>query len=52
MKRSLTGMAAVSVVPSSVLGRKYGHRSPSDKLNIAAVGVGGVCRRNLKNMST
>ena len=52
MKCSLTGMAAVSVVPSSVLGRKYGHRSPSDKLNIAAVGVGGVCRRNLKNMST
>lgn len=39
-----TGAAAaigLSVVPSSVLGKSFGHVAPSDKLNIAGVGVGG-----------
>lgn len=46
------GAAATAVVPGTVLGRRYGHTSPSDKLNIAGIGIGGVGRRNLKNMST
>jgi len=31
----------LSVVPSTVLGKKFGHVAPSDKLNIAGIGVGG-----------
>ena len=36
------GAAALMVVPSSVLGKKFGHVAPSDKLNIAGIGVGAV----------
>jgi predicted dehydrogenase len=42
----------VTVVPSTVLGKKFGHKAPSDKLNIAGVGVGGMGRNNLRNMSS
>ncbi len=49
-----TGVAAAGfmIVPSCVLGKKAGHISPSDKLNIAGVGVGGMGFANLKNMPT
>jgi len=43
--------AGISVVPSHVVAG-LGHTAPSDKLNIAGVGVGGVGFRNLKNMET
>ena len=33
--------AGLTVVPSSVLGKSMGYKAPSDKLNIAGVGVGG-----------
>ena len=46
------GAAAFTIVPSHVLGKTLGHVAPSDKLNIAGVGIGGVGRRNLKNMAT
>ena len=46
------GAAAFTIIPSHVLGKTLGHVAPSDKLNIAGVGIGGVGRRNLKNMST
>ena len=42
----------LTILPSSILGKSFGHIAPSDKLNIAGVGVGGMGRRNLKNMST
>ncbi len=47
------GMAATafSIVPSTVFGKTFGHTSPSDKLNIAGVGVGGMGRNNINNMS-
>lgn len=41
-----------SIVSSHVLGGKLGHVAPSDKLNIAGIGVGGMGRRNLANMNT
>ena len=41
LKASATGLAAMTVVPSNVMGATLGHKSPSDKLNIAAVGIGG-----------
>jgi predicted dehydrogenase len=33
--------AGLTLVPSSVLGRSYGHMSPSDKLNVVVVGPAG-----------
>ncbi|MGE8291212.1 MAG: Gfo/Idh/MocA family protein [Sphingobacterium sp.] len=45
----LTGFTIVS---NTVLGKKFGHIAPSDKLNIAGIGVGGMGRRNLSNMKT
>jgi predicted dehydrogenase len=46
-----SGLATIglTVVPNVVLGKKYGHIAPSDKLNIAGVGIGGMGRNNLKN---
>jgi predicted dehydrogenase len=42
--------AALTIVPRHVLGR--GFVPPSDKLNIASVGVGGMGRANLINLSS
>ena len=40
--------AAVTIVPRHVLGK--GYTAPSDRLNIAGVGVGGMGRTNLLNL--
>ena len=50
--KSGIGAAAFMVVPNIVLGKSHGHVAPSDKLNIAGIGVGGMGRRNLRNMNT
>jgi predicted dehydrogenase len=42
--------AAVTIVPRHVLGR--GFVPPSDKLNIAGIGVGGMGRANLINLAS
>src|SRR6267378_4835452 len=44
------GGAACAIVPRHVLGR--GFAPPSDTLNIAAVGVGGMGRNNLINLAS
>jgi predicted dehydrogenase len=44
--------AGFTIVPNTVLGKALGHTAPSDKLNIAGIGIGGVGRRNLANMNT
>ncbi|GHS91310.1 dehydrogenase [Bacteroidia bacterium] len=42
-----------SIVPSSVLGKNIsGVTAPSDKLNIAGIGVGGMGFANLKNLES
>src|SRR5436190_8975050 len=46
---AITG-AGFAIVPRSVLGR--GFTAPSDRLNIAGVGVGGQGRSDLVNLST
>jgi hypothetical protein len=56
-RRSFLGTAATAaagftILPSMVLGKKYGHTSPSDKLNIAGVGVGGMGFANLRAMES
>jgi hypothetical protein len=44
------GGAALTIVPRNVLGR--GFTPPSDTLNIAGVGVGGMGRNNLINLAS
>jgi predicted dehydrogenase len=39
---------AFTVVPSSILGKSYGYVAPSDKLNIVAVGIGGMGIPNIR----
>src|SRR4030043_1340728 len=43
--------AIFTIVPSHVVSG-LGHKAPSDKLNIAGIGVGGVGRTNLVNMNS
>src|SRR5271156_5181640 len=45
-----TGGAAIAIVPRHVLGR--GYTPPSDLLNIAGVGIGGMGRSNLINLAS
>jgi predicted dehydrogenase len=48
VKNAAATTAAVTIVPRHVLGR--GYTAPSDMLNIAGVGVGGMGRTNLLNL--
>ena len=41
LKASSAGLAAMTVVPNNVMGAAFGHKAPSDKLNIAGIGIGG-----------
>lgn len=43
--------AGMMIVPSNVVAG-LGHKAPSDKLNIAGVGIGGMGFGNLKNMQS
>ncbi|HAE24241.1 MAG TPA: oxidoreductase, partial [Prevotellaceae bacterium] len=50
---ALAGLTiAPTIVPNTVLGKKYNHKAPSDKLNILGVGVGGRGFSDLKKMET
>ena len=42
--------AGLTILPSSVVSG-LGHKAPSDKLNIAVVGIGGMGNSNLKNVA-
>lgn len=52
LQRGAAAAAAFSIVPGSILGKSHGYTAPSDKLNIAAVGIGGMGNANLKQMET
>jgi len=41
--------AGLTIIPGSVMSG-FGHRAPSDKLNIAVIGIGGMGNANLKNV--
>jgi len=47
--KSAAAAAGLTVVPSHVVSG-LGHKAPSDKLNIAGIGVGGMGNANLKNL--
>lgn len=48
---SSAAAAGMMIVPSNVIAG-LGHKAPSDKLNIAGVGIGGMGFGNLKNMES
>lgn len=52
LQKGTAAAAALTIVPSSVLGKSHGHTAPTDKMNIAAVGIGGMGAANLRNMAT
>jgi len=43
-----TAAAAFTVIPNHAMGSVLGHKAPSDKLNIAVVGAGGMGNSNLR----
>ncbi len=49
--KSLAATAAFTIVPSFAVSG-LGHVAPSDKLNIAGIGVGGMGLANLKNLTS
>ena len=51
VKTTSTIAAGLTIVPSNVIAG-LGHKTPSDKLNIAGVGIGGMGKGNLRNMAT
>jgi len=51
LSRSAVAGAGLIVIPRHVLGGK-GYVAPSDKLNIAAIGSGGMGAGNIKNVSS
>src|SRR5437867_8750129 len=50
LRNVTAGTAGFAIVPRHVLGR--GFTAPSDTLNIAGVGVGGMGKNNLINLAT
>jgi len=51
MKKSGLALGAVTILPSHVVSG-LGYTAPSDKLNIAGIGVGGIGFANLKNLKS
>jgi hypothetical protein len=47
LQKSTTAAAIFTIIPRHVLGGQ-GNTSPSDKLNIAGIGIGGMGKNNLK----
>ena len=51
VNKTLAASAAFTIVPSFAVSG-LGHVAPSDKLNIAGIGVGGMGLANLKNLTS
>lgn len=47
-----TAVAGFTIIPSVVMGGRFGHIAPSDKLNIVGVGVGGMGSANINNLKS
>lgn len=50
LKTGAIAAAGLTIVPNTILGKSFGHTAPSDKLNIAGVGVGGMGNANLNQV--
>jgi predicted dehydrogenase len=51
LKKAAVATAGITILPSHVV-NGLGHKAPSDKLNIAGVGIGGKGHPNLVGMAT
>ncbi|MCK7536059.1 MAG: Gfo/Idh/MocA family oxidoreductase [Marinilabiliales bacterium] len=51
LKKAGMVSAGISIIPSNVISA-LGYKAPSDKLNIAGIGIGGKGHPNLKGMAT
>ncbi|MDR2041800.1 MAG: Gfo/Idh/MocA family oxidoreductase, partial [Tannerella sp.] len=47
LQKGAVAAAALTVVPNTILGKSHGYTAPTDKLNIAAVGIGGMGHGNI-----
>lgn len=52
LKTGAAVAAGITIAPSSILGKSFGHVAPSDKLNILGIGIGGRGAADLKEMET
>ncbi|MDL2222008.1 Gfo/Idh/MocA family oxidoreductase [Parabacteroides sp. OttesenSCG-928-N08] len=52
LQRGGAAAAALTIAPSSILGKSHGYTAPTDKLNIAGVGIGGRGSAVLRGMET
>ena len=52
LQKNAMMVAGLTIVPSSVLGKMAGQTAPSDKMNIAGIGVGGKGIVNLRNLKS
>ena len=50
LKTGAAALVGFTIAPNSILGKAHGSLAPSDKLNIAAVGIGGMGNSNIRNM--
>ena len=50
LKTGAAAFAGFTIAPNIILGKSHGHAAPTDKLNIAAVGVGGRGASVLRGM--
>ena len=51
LKTTVTAGTAFTIIPSHAMGIALGHRAPSEKLNVASVGPGGVGIYNIRPIS-
>ena len=51
IQASATAMAGFTILPSNVIAG-LGHKAPSDKLNIAGIGIGGRGFGNMKELQS
>ncbi len=49
--KTAAATAGITIIPSGIISAK-GRTAPSDKLNIAGIGVGGMGKRNLENVQS
>jgi predicted dehydrogenase len=52
LQKSTAAAAALTIVPNTILGKSHGYTAPTDKLNIAGIGIGGMGNSNLTNVAT
>jgi len=52
LHKGTAAAAALTIVPNVILGKSHGHIAPTDKMNIAGIGIGGMGTSNLRNMET